>query len=236
MTRILNQRLARDLWLTRSLRTAVALLLCALWPAIVGGETVHGHPSASERLDRFLRDVNTLTVNFKQTLIDEKGKVLEDFTGIAYLKRPRLFRWEYQDPYRQTIVSDGDRVWFHDHELAQVIVKPWGAFAVDTPAAILTMSQPLEEIFQVEDVGDKGGLSDWQWVRLTPKSPDATFVTAEVGFGKRGLEVMKLLDSFGQITWFMLSELNINNQLNPMFFSFTPPEDVDVVGANAEDE
>nr|VFJ73392.1 MAG: outer membrane lipoprotein carrier protein [Candidatus Kentron sp. FM]VFJ74523.1 MAG: outer membrane lipoprotein carrier protein [Candidatus Kentron sp. FM]VFK05931.1 MAG: outer membrane lipoprotein carrier protein [Candidatus Kentron sp. FM] len=235
MTRIPDQRIATNTHPARPPRATLlgavlGLALCAL-PAMVGGQPPNNPRSATGRLDSFLRDVNTLTANFKQTLIDEKGRILDDSTGIAYLKRPKQFRWEYQDPYRQTIVSDGERVWFHDHDLRQVIVKPWGSFAADTPAAILTMDRPLKEIFDIEDIEDEPQ-STWQWAKLTPKSDEATFVSAYVGFGKKEIEVMKLIDSFGQTTWLVFSGLNANYELNPKFFSFTPPEGVDVMGAD----
>lgn len=210
------------------------LLLCILWPSIVGGETLGTRLSASERLDNFLGQVNTLTLNFQQTLVDEEGKILEEATGIAYIERPRRFRWEYQNPYRQTIVSDGDNVWFHDHELAQVIVKSWDSFAMDAPAAILTTDRPLSEMFDIEDLPAKEDHTVWQWVRLTPKSTDTNIASAEVGFGETGLDVMKFVDNFGQKTWLVFSGLNINRDLNPRFFSFTPPPGVDIVGEDGK--
>nr|VFJ49507.1 MAG: outer membrane lipoprotein carrier protein [Candidatus Kentron sp. DK] len=239
MNRTLNRRVAmnsRTLPRTGRLPGVIlALILCAMVCALgsprAGAEDTTEALSPSGRLNAFLEEVTTLEVNFKQTMIDERGKVLENSVGIAYLKRPRQFRWEYQDPYRQTIVSDGERVWFHDHELAQVIVKPWDAFATDaTPAAILTMNRPLTEMFRIEELRSEEKDAVWEWVKLTPKSDNAPFVSAELGLGDAGIEVMKVIDSFGQTTWLVLSGIRVNRELDPELFSFTPPEGADVMG------
>jgi len=219
---------------------SVIALLGILWSVMVSAESSTEHLSGTEQLDKLLKEVNTIAVVFKQTLSDEKGKVLETSAGIGYLERPGRFRWEYSEPYRQIIVADGDKVWFYDHDLSQVIVKPWDAFAIDTtPAALLTMTQPLEQIFYVGDLDieetqdiDETQNADWQWVELTPKSLDATFAVIKIGFGDKGFEVMEVIDSFGQLTRLVFSKLNTNIELKSELFSFTPPEGVDVVGAD----
>jgi len=99
------------------------------------------------------------------------------------------------------------------------------------------MSRPLAEIFEIEDLQQPiadDAQSTRQWVGLTPKSPEATFARAEVGFGEEGIETMKLIDTFGQTTWLVFSGLIVNRELAPELFFFTPPEGVDVVVSNEE--
>jgi len=213
----------------------LAFPLGILGATAANAETTHAPLTAIQRLHQFLQGTHTLSANFQQTLLDETGQSLEDAKGVAHLARPKRFRWEYREPYRQTIIADGDRIWFYDEGLSQVIVKPWDSFSPDTPAALLSMSQPPEEIFTIEDLGAKtsaGTETTRQWVKLTPKSPDATFVRIELGFGKETIEVMELFDSFGQTTRLVFSGLTTNTKLKPELFSFTPPEGVDVVKTN----
>nr|VFK29369.1 MAG: outer membrane lipoprotein carrier protein [Candidatus Kentron sp. MB]VFK74764.1 MAG: outer membrane lipoprotein carrier protein [Candidatus Kentron sp. MB] len=224
----------RAMAISRNLFLSFPVLLSALWLVTASAETVPNGLSASQRLHRFLERVDTLSAHFEQTLFDETGQRLEDAWGIAYLARPKRFRWEYREPYRQTIVSDGKQVWFYDQELAQVIVKPWNAFTPETPAALLTLSRPPEEIFTIQNIASPristASEPARHWVRLIPKSRDATFTDIRLGFGKKTLEVMELSDNFGQITRLVFSKLVINEGLKLKLFSFTPPEGVDVVG------
>nr|VFK52676.1 MAG: outer membrane lipoprotein carrier protein [Candidatus Kentron sp. TUN]VFK53222.1 MAG: outer membrane lipoprotein carrier protein [Candidatus Kentron sp. TUN] len=209
------------------------LLLGGQWPAMVSAATAND-PSASKRLYEFFKEVDTLSASFKQTLFDEKGQSLEDSGGVMYLVRPKQFHWAYREPYRQTIIADGDRVWFYDEELSQVIVKPWDSFPPDTPAALLTTGQSLEDAFTIEDLGAIETRTR-KWVKLTPKSPDATFVAIRLSFGKDSIEIMELSDSFGQVTRLVFSKVVTNTTLDSGLFSFTPPEGVDVVAADGED-
>nr|VFJ87636.1 MAG: outer membrane lipoprotein carrier protein [Candidatus Kentron sp. LFY] len=195
-------------------------------------------PVILEHLNRFLQEVDTLAANFEQALFDEEGQSLEDSRGIVYLARPKRFHWAYEEPYEQTIVADGKRVWFYDKDIAQVIVKPWNSFSPDTPIALLTMARPLEEIFVAREIAPEemamGARSSRQWVRLTPKSSEATFVDIRLGLGKETVEVMELSDSFGQLTRLTFSKVVTNPKLDPKIFSFTPPEGTDVVGLDVE--
>nr|VFK44231.1 MAG: outer membrane lipoprotein carrier protein [Candidatus Kentron sp. TC]VFK60574.1 MAG: outer membrane lipoprotein carrier protein [Candidatus Kentron sp. TC] len=224
-------------------RTVFHALLCALlfggqWFITASAET-NNLPAATEHLNRFLAELDTLTANFQQVLFDEQGRSLEDSRGVVYLARPKRFHWEYREPYRQTIIADGKRIWFYDEDISQVIVKPWGSFSLDTPAALLITGEPLENIFTVRDLGSTRASSDgtWstrQWVQLTPKSSDATFTRIKLGLGNGTIEIMELLDSFGQTTRLVFSEIAMNPKLDPRLFSFTPPEGADVVGLEAK--
>nr|VFK39104.1 MAG: outer membrane lipoprotein carrier protein [Candidatus Kentron sp. SD]VFK44640.1 MAG: outer membrane lipoprotein carrier protein [Candidatus Kentron sp. SD] len=220
-------------------------LLCLLslgghWFATASAET-NNSPTARERLNRFLQEVHTLTANFQQTIFDEQGQSMEDSSGVAHLSRPKRFHWAYREPYPQTIVADGERVWFYDEELSQVIVKRWNSFSPDaTPAALLTTVDHLEKFFTIEDLGPgkRAGetQAEQQWVKLTPKSSEATFVGIKLGFGEESIRIMELIDSFGQTTRLTFREITVNPKLDPKLFSFTPPKGVDVVeGPNTED-
>ena len=51
-----------------------------------------------------------------------------------------------------------------------------------------------------------------------------------MGFGDAGLQVMELIDSFGQKTIIRFAKVEKNLKLNAGLFKFTPPKDADVVG------
>jgi len=61
-------------------------------------------------LDGFLDNLDTFQADFRQTLVNENGEELETVTGIVYMKSPGKFRWDYQDPYSQMIITDDEEV------------------------------------------------------------------------------------------------------------------------------
>jgi outer membrane lipoprotein carrier protein len=183
--------------------------------------------SGSQRLHTFFDDTHSLQADFEQTLFDENLSALEDSRGKMYLERPGKFRWDYSAPYPQEIVSDGEKVWIYDSELAQVTVKALGDTLGDTPALLLTSERPLDESFDIKDLDADDGLA---WVELVPKSPDATFASVRLGFDGDELRVMALVDSFGQTTKITFAEIVKNPNFNHEIFTFSAPDGVDVLG------
>lgn len=181
----------------------------------------------AQRADSYLQDLKTLRATFDQSLYDENSNSIEESKGTLYLQRPGRFRWEYTQPYPQTIVADGENVWVHDVELAQVTVKPMDEAVGDTPALILTSDKSVTESFDVRELGEADGVF---WVELTPRSAEATFKMVRLGFDNDELRVMDLIDNFEQTTQVRLSDLSKNTQLDAALFSFTPPDGVDVTG------
>ena len=55
------------------------------------------------------------------------------------------------------------------------------------------------------------------------------FELIRLGFSKTGLEAMELRDRFGQVTVIKFSAVVRNSELPSDWFSFTPPDGVDVI-------
>ncbi len=178
-------------------------------------------------LHRFLEGLHNLRADFRQTEYDDHHNVVRESQGTLHLQRPGCFRWEYKTPYLQLIISDGQQVWFYDPDLEQVTVKPYGRALANSPALLLSSDEPLDHHFEVTDAGTRAGL---QWVAVQPKTTNAGFVKAEVGFSETELRAMTLVDSFGQTTNLQFSNPQRNLSLPEDLFHFHPPPGVDVMG------
>ncbi len=197
------------------------------WPlALLLAVSAQAGP-ATDRLDAFMTDVVSLDAQFSQTLFDENLVKIEDSAGRFSLSRPGKFRWDYTQPYPQVIVGDGENVWFYDSELSQVTVKSLDEAVGGSPAALLSQSASLDEGFRVREIGSQGGL---EWVELAPTSEDVSFTTMRLGFGKTTLQMMEMVDNFGQITQLKFSAVKVNPQLGEALFQFQPPPGADVIG------
>src|SRR3990172_7508337 len=89
-----------------------------------------------QALDEYLAQFRTLQAQFEQTVINEKGKTLESSKGKVYLQRPGKFHWDYEQPYVQSIIGDGQKVWIYDQDLEQVTIRPMQKAIGSTPALI----------------------------------------------------------------------------------------------------
>jgi len=203
-------------------RRLLALLLLALLtlPAQAG--------LATERLHAFFTAQGGLRASFVQTVQDAAFNQPEISRGTLLLLRPNRFRWDYQEPYKQQIVADGERLWLYDEELAQVVVKPLDAALGDTPAMLLSGSGTIEDRFTVEELPDRG--DGFAWVQLTPKQKDTGFEVVRLGFDAHDLRRMELVDGFGQVTRMQFSDVVRDPNIKPAAFRFVPPPGVDVIG------
>jgi len=200
---------------------ALAFLLAT---AFAGG----AHAEARASLDRFTNGLEGLQGQFTQQVHDANGRVHERSSGQVALSVPRLFRWEYENPYPQLIVADGSRVWVYDPDLEQVTVRPQGEEEQNNPLAALIDPAILERDFVVEEAGGSDGI---EWLRITPRqASDAGFQDARLGFEGDALVTMDVVDALGQRTVIGFSDWRRNPSFEAGTFEFTPPQGVDVVG------
>jgi outer membrane lipoprotein carrier protein len=187
-------------------------------------------PAAADGLQQFnafMQDLHTLQAAFRQTVQRPDDDAVYASNGVFYLKRPGQLRWEYEDPATQVIVADGQRIWLHDIELEQVSHRSQQAALKGTPAQLLSGSAPVEEHFELQDLGEQDGLI---WIELRPKDKEAQFVKVRLGLAENRLQRMEMYDSFGQVTRFLFYDIQRNPELSPELFVFVPPPQIDLIG------
>lgn len=177
------------------------------------------------QLQVFLKVAKSFSADFKQVLINEAGNPAQTSFGVFYLQRPGKFRWNYQKPFKQEIVSNSGKVWFYDTDLEQVTVKKVDESLGSTPALLLSGEVSLEKNYTMEGQGSDG---EMQWVKLIPKSQDSAFKYVLIGLEKGTLAGMELSDNFGQLTRIYFSNVIINAPLKSTLFEFKPPKGADV--------
>jgi outer membrane lipoprotein carrier protein len=177
------------------------------------------------QLKTILHSSATFSADFQQVSIDKLGRPGQSSYGKFYLSRPGKFRWNYEKPFVQQIVSNGGKVWFYDADLEQVTVKKLDDSLGSTPALLLTGQVNIEEKYNLEDQGGEDGIN---WVKLLPKDEESGFKYILIGLNKGQLGGMELSDNFGQITRIYFNNIQLNPTLNDTMFNFTPPKNADV--------
>ena len=143
------------------------------------------------------------------------------------------FRWQYDTPYEQLIVADGERFWLYDKDLEQITVRRVDQALSNTPLAVLSGAAAIEELFQVSN---SYTVNDQQWYELTPMQESPEFNLLRLAFNnqqdpqRRQLSVVELVDNFQRRTRLSLTNVQLNTNLDPSLFYFVPPAGVDVVG------
>lgn len=185
------------------------------------------HAGARDDLRTFTKGLKGLDGQFTQQVFDIRGEQKEQSSGRVAVSAPRLFRWEYVKPYPQLIVADGKTVWVHDPDLQQVSKRPQGSEEANSPLAILLDPSKLDHDFVVKEAGTINGT---QWLQLTPRSADASFKSAKLGFDKRGLSQMEYVDALGQRTRIEFTGWKRNPGFAKGTFVYVPAKGIDVIG------
>jgi outer membrane lipoprotein carrier protein len=196
---------------------AVFLALASSWASA----------ASLERFSEFISQTLTARGEFEQKIFDRNRKLLQESRGTLAFSRPGKFRWSYAKPYPQLIVGDGSRVWIYDEDLNQVTVRKLDQALGSTPAALLAGSNEAMRAFRLSDQGAKGGL---EWLEALPRNKEGNFERIRMGFGSSGLQVMELVDNFGQTTVLRFTSLQSNPKLDSGLFRFSPPKGADVIG------
>jgi len=181
----------------------------------------------SASLKNFYEKTQALRADFHQIVSDKKGQKIQDVYGQMQLKRPNKFRWDYNKPFEQQIISDGKQVWLYDTELAQVTVRELSKALGASPAALLAGEDSLDKNFRLVSAYRKDKLD---WVSTNPKDKDSGFDNISLGFKDDVLQEMIMLDSFGHLTKIVFTNLETNPVIDAKTFLFKPPKGVDVVG------
>jgi len=201
----------------------ITLIIILLVTPLANGQAADGRAV----LEHFLQGLTTLQADFQQILEQpDQGGVMTS-SGTFYLKRPGRLRWEYDPPNDQLIVADGRRIWLFDKELDQVSHRSQKAALEGTPAQLLSTTGPMDQHFEIKDLGVREGLD---WVELLPKDKDSQFHSVRLALADNRLVRMEMADNFGQTTHFLFSHMQRNPKLDDKLFDFTPPPAVDLIG------
>ena len=77
------------------------------------------------QLKSFLAETKSAKAGFSQVVVGKSGNK-QTSSGTMAFARPGKFRWSYEQPYQQLLVSDGARLWSYDKDLEQVTIKKLG--------------------------------------------------------------------------------------------------------------
>ncbi len=213
-------------------RAALALSLAAWLPAAWAG--------GLDSLSRFLQDVRSGQARFTQEVSTpaREGQPARRKTqsGQFEFQRPGKFRFDYNSPFAQTIVADGQTLWLYDPDLQQASARNQAQALGSTPAAIVaaaTTIQALEKDFSLSEEPSQDGL---QWVKAQPKAGDGQLQSIRVGFAPAAspgqpprLSALDILDAFGQRSQLRFEHFEANPSLPASRFQFSPPPGVDVL-------
>ncbi|MGX2947234.1 outer membrane lipoprotein chaperone LolA [Frederiksenia canicola] len=176
---------------------------------------------AVTELQRRLDLVDKYNADFDQTVRSSKGKEIQKGKGKFRVKRPNLFHLETLRPQENTIVSDGETLWFYDPFVSQVTAN-WVKDAVNnTPFVLLTSNDKNHwDKYDVTQNADT--------FILKPKSKQSSIKQFDVRIDSNGLmKGFSTIERDGQSNLYVLRNIS-NAHIPTEMFKFTVPKGVEL--------
>ncbi len=183
---------------------------------------------SASTLEDFFSGLQSLQGKFVQQSLS--GSDQPRLQGEFQLRRPDHFRWQYQTPYAQTIITDGHRLWLYDADLDQVSIKPMSSAMVSSgPAALLTTSKPLAELFSIAALPPLPSGEDWYELLPRNQGENQEFEKIRIALYAHQLVAMVIFDMLGNATEIRFSKLKKNLPIADVVFKFVPPAGSDII-------
>ena len=184
--------------------------------------------SASQKFFDYLNGIESLEANFLQEITDQDGVVLETSQGFLKIKKPNKYRWVYFSPMEQEIVSNGDKIWIHDPELEQVVVRDTLDSDPNMLDFIFEDPRVIAKTYSIEPLLDESD-SEEKFLLTHTKEASAIFEKAYVSFFNRIIEEVHVITGADRTLKIRLKEVRKNTEIRAQEFEFVPAKGTDVV-------
>ncbi|HLH78160.1 MAG TPA: outer membrane lipoprotein carrier protein LolA [Candidatus Binataceae bacterium] len=202
------------------------------WSATTAPEPA-GLARLLNRIQTHYQSTHTLSADFAEEIAGISGNRALRSGHVDYQK-PGRFRWEFNPPHRETIVSDGHQVYDYQPDLQQVLEMPLArAFQSAAPVAFLLGFGNLQRDFNatmMPPIEDQSGRL--LQVALVPKGGGQRLVLG-VGPNSYDLRTVTLTDGLGNKTSLVFTNVHRNRPLAASLFQFTVPPGTDIIAAPA---
>lgn len=197
-------------------------------------------PARAAALDDVIRGledaygrINDLRAEFAQTAFNKSLNQTIPARGVVYVKKGGKLRWEFTEPTRQEIVSDGKTLWVYTPELNQVNVGTASEGLAGPAGSFLAGLGKLREHFGVRFLNPaQPADTDGNWVLdLAPRQALPTFTRLILSVDPRSWEVRRavLYDQFENTVTMRFTRTMVNTGLADRLFTFVPPKGVATV-------
>ncbi len=204
--------------------------------ALLGGAEMAGAQSLDEvvkGLEAAYGRMTDLKAEFVQSSFNKSLNQTIPAQGVVSLKRGGKLRWEYSEPTKQEIVSDGKTLWVYTPSLNQVntgpapeaLSGPAGSFLAGLGKVREHFTVPFLNPAQPRDADGNVALD------LTPKQPLPTLSRLLLSVDPKHWEVRKAVvhDQFENTVSMRFTKVQMNGGLSDKLFTFIPPPNTAVV-------
>jgi len=153
--------------------------------------------------------------------------------GLLYFKRPARMRWEYQSPpaQKKDVIVDGREVFIYVPQDKTVMIYPLSqVMRSDLVMRFFSGLGEIQRDFQISWRTPYTG-SGPMFILLTPRQPQPELKDLVLTIDPHAylVQALEFTNAYGDFTRMTFSGMQLNVNLDPGLFRFTPPPGVQVV-------
>ncbi len=216
-------------------RIYISLLFVFLVPFFLGSVWAQESPSSrsvflSEVLQKRYEDTEDIIAKFTQETYPPGTLEPVTASGMVYFKRPHQMRWEYQEPEKQIIVTQGKDVYIFEEEVNQVMILPREQFLSSKISQAFFFGEGrLGDFFQVKPAESDRPLARWT-LKLIPKEPSSQLRSLWITLDPKTHLIAEIWmeDNMGGKSHLKFFDMKRNQGIKGSLFKFSIPEDATV--------
>jgi outer membrane lipoprotein carrier protein len=204
------------------------IFLLGLSFSLLNCVVVSAQVSALQQLDSLLADMDTLTADVIQLIIESDGGILEESEIKMKMKRPNGFYWETVAPFPELIVTNGETLWNYQPDLEQVVIEDWDTERSELAAQLLngeTENLAQEYEIAMRDPSEESTVE----FDLFPLDANSVYSKIILTFLSSNLDMIYIESTNGQKTVWRFLEQEKNLNIADEVFVFTPPAGIEVI-------
>jgi outer membrane lipoprotein carrier protein len=188
------------------------------------------------RLEQRYASVKTVTGSFQQTY--RAPGIDQSESGVFWLKRPGLMRWEYRHPEEKLFIANQKESFLYVPFDRQVTVQDFNPSDLHgTPLELLLGAGNIQKSFTASWEADILPKTEKAFlIRLEPRSSGSaySFLVLELDRETRDIRRIVIREKTGNTSEFLLTDMTTNVKIEDGKFQFKMPKGIEVVRLTGE--
>jgi len=174
-----------------------------------------------EDLKNLLANVDGLSANFSQSVVDQDNNLIMEAEGELVFKQPNQFSWKVKAPEEELLLSNGEELWYYSPFLEQVTIYDTKDKLITTPFALLVSND--EKVWENFNISKEKN----NYIIESKNNVYANIEKLLINFKDEVIEKIVILDSTQQEITYDLSNQEVNKELS-YDFNFIIPDNISV--------
>lgn len=172
-----------------------------------------------EDLKNLLANVDGLSANFSQSVVDQDNNLIMEAEGELVFKQPNQFSWKIKAPEEELLLSNGEELWYYSPFLEQVTIYDTKDKLITTPFALLVSND--EKVWENFNISKEKN----DYIIESKNNVYANIEKLLINFKDEVIEKIVVLDSTQQEITYDLSNQEVNKELS-YDFNFIIPDNI----------